>query len=328
MNYLVRTSVAAISLALISFPALAQSAPIRVGPGGSSYTTAQDIQSQIARQTADLGNMEARIAQLMGRIEDLELRLANNERSYETMVQTNQKLNEKLAGLTERVAELESRPVVSQQSMSTENTSQSSSPFGGRVTDLRNPGQTGQSAPFGQRSEPDLQGGQSDSDANARNTSTITTNRSATNQQARLPEGSLGTLPASQLPGGAGPLFELGKNRLLNFDYDGAEKAFRAFLEEFGDDAQAGEAHYWLGEVLYQQGDFAGSARFLTTMLQDYPEDPRRGEALVKLARSLREVGEPARACAFLGRLNQVAPDASAVTKNLARVEQQRSKCN
>ena len=103
MNYLVRSSVAAISLALVSLPALAQSAPIRVGPGGSSYTTSQDIQSQISRQTADLGNMEARIAQLMGRIEDLELRLANSERAQEAASQSNLKLSEKLAGLTERL---------------------------------------------------------------------------------------------------------------------------------------------------------------------------------------------------------------------------------
>ena len=216
---------------------------------------------------------------------------------------------------------------MTEQTFATRDTPQSSSPFGGAVTDLRNPNQTSQSAPFGQRSGQTSQGAGGENSQAGRVSTTLTQGGSGANPQSRLPEGSLGTLPASQLPGGAGPLFELGKNRLLNFDYDGAEKAFRSFLEEFGDDEQAGEAHYWLGEVLYQQGDFAGSARFLTSMLQDYPDDPRRGEALVKLARSLREVGEPARACAFLGRLDQVAPDASAVTKNLARVEQQRSKC-
>ena len=140
--------------------------------------------------------------------------------------------------------------------------------------------------------------------------------------------GSLGTLPASDLPGEAGPLFELGKNRLLNFDYGGAEAAFRGFLDEFGEDPQAGEAHYWLGEILYHQGNYAGSARFLTTFVRDYPSDARRGEGVVKLARALREVGETEQACAFLGRLKQVDPDASARTVEAANVQSQLAGCN
>ena len=319
-----RFSFAAMSIALVSIPVMAQSAPIRVGPGGSTYTSPQDLQSQIARQTADMGRMEARISQLMGRIEDTELRLANTERDYESAVEENRKLNDKLADLTGRMEKVESQRATAQRETN------SSSPFedaqsGNRgVTDLRGGAQSSQSAGgYSSGSSGPFQ-----NSGSGRVISTIpsdTADRSSS--QGRLPEGTLGTLPVSQAPNDAGPLFEQGKNRLLNFDYDGAEKAFRAFLDEFSDDPQAGEAHYWLGEVLYQQGDFAGSASFLTAMLKDYPNDPRRGEALVKLARSLREVGEPARACAFLSRLDQVDPNASAVTKNLARVEQQRSKC-
>lgn len=141
------------------------------------------------------------------------------------------------------------------------------------------------------------------------------------------PQGSLGTLPASALPGEAGPLFAEAQSRLLKFDYEGAEVAFEAFLEQFGDDPQAPQARYWLGEVLYQQGAYAESGAAFTDMLRAAPDDARAPEALVKLARSLRLVGEPAKACTALATLTKRYPNASTVTRDLARVESVRSAC-
>lgn len=139
--------------------------------------------------------------------------------------------------------------------------------------------------------------------------------------------GSLGTIPASALPGEAGPLFEDAKTKLLQFDYAGAEQSFRAFLEQFGDDPQAAEAHYWLGEVLYQQEAYADSGAAYTEMIRTYPDDARAPDALVKLARSLRLVGETDKACAALDTLPRRYPNASGVTRNLAAVERTRSGC-
>jgi tol-pal system protein YbgF len=141
------------------------------------------------------------------------------------------------------------------------------------------------------------------------------------------PQGSLGTLPASALPGEAGPLFAEAQARLLKFDYEGAEIAFEAFLEQFGDDPQAAQARYWLGEVLYQQGAYAESGAAFTEMLRAAPDDPRAPEALVKLARSLRLVGEPQKACTALTTLAKRYPNASTVTRDLAQVETVRSAC-
>ncbi|MEO1305711.1 MAG: tol-pal system protein YbgF [Pseudomonadota bacterium] len=143
-----------------------------------------------------------------------------------------------------------------------------------------------------------------------------------------LPQGSLGTLPASALPGDAGPLFAEAKSRLLQFDYAGAETAFRAFLTQFGSDPQAGEAQYWLAEVLYQQEEFAESGAAYTDMIRTYPDDPRAPEALAKLARSMRLVGDTDQACNALDLLPQRYPNASGVTKNLAAGERVRSGCD
>ena len=143
-----------------------------------------------------------------------------------------------------------------------------------------------------------------------------------------LPEGSLGTIPASALPGEAGPLFVLAKSKLIQFDYAGAEEAFRAFLERFGDDPQAGEAHYWLGESLYQQKAYADSGAAYTTMIRSYPDNPRAPDALGKLARAMRLIGDKEKACLALGTLPSRYPNASGVTRDLAAVERTKSGCD
>lgn len=135
-------------------------------------------------------------------------------------------------------------------------------------------------------------------------------------------------VPASNLPQEADPLFQDGKARLLRFDYDGAERSFRAFLERFPTNGQAGEAQYWLGEVLYQQKSYSQSGAAYSDMIRKYPTDARAPDALVKLGRSLRLVGDTTRACAVLATLQSRYPKASPVTRNLADVERSRSSCD
>ena len=141
-------------------------------------------------------------------------------------------------------------------------------------------------------------------------------------------EGTLGQLRASDLPGEAGPLFAAAKSKLLNFDFEGAETAFRAFIQKFGDDPQAGEAQYWLAEALYQQDAYAESGKAYTQMIREYPNHARAPDALVKLARSMRYVGDMDKACNALNILPKQYPNASGVTRNLAALERTRAKCD
>ncbi|MFN7054891.1 tol-pal system protein YbgF [Hyphomonas sp.] len=140
-------------------------------------------------------------------------------------------------------------------------------------------------------------------------------------------EGSLGTLPASQLPGEAGPLFALARQRLLQLDYTGAEEAFRSFIDKFGNDRQAGEAHFWLGEALHQQGAHAESGAAYTTMIRSFPDDERAPDALARLARAMRLIGDTQRACQALDQLPRRYPNASRTVRDMAAVERTRSGC-
>lgn len=140
--------------------------------------------------------------------------------------------------------------------------------------------------------------------------------------------GSLGTIPASALPGEAGPLFADAKSKLLRFDYAGAESSFRQFLTLFADDPQAGEARYWLAESLHQQKAYVESGRAYSELLKASPRDGRAPDALVKLARSMRLIEAPEKACAALAALPKRYPNASPMVKAMADVESTRSNCN
>lgn len=143
-----------------------------------------------------------------------------------------------------------------------------------------------------------------------------------------LPTGTLGTIPASALPGQAGSLFAEAKSRYVRFDYAGAENSFRKFIEAFGNDPQAGEAHYWLGEALYNQKAYAESGSAYTTMIRSYPDDPRAPDALVKLARTMRILSENPRACLALDTFPKRYPNASGVARDLAAVERTKAGCD
>lgn len=317
MTHVFRSAFTALSFAVLSGTAFAQqSAPIRIGPGGSVYQTPQNAESQqLARQSARITDLEEEISRLRGRLEEVEFRLAERERAFEKAADQNEALSRQMADINKRLNDIEEKG---------RNTAQNRS-----FQPISPPANEPQARTAGPRS---LVGGSdsgtestSGNGSSNRVTTTLPSSSAAGNGR---PQGTLGTLPASRLPGDAGELFELGKTRLLSFQYAGAEEAFRAFLEDFSEDEQAGEAHYWLGEVLYMQNDFKGSASFLTSFVREFPDSPRRADGVVKLARALTELGENDQACAFLGRLGQMDVELTDRTRDAANVQRQRAQCS
>ncbi len=309
-----RRGLAALSLVcLIGAPAaLAQSAPIQRGITSADLAEqTQRLQRANADLRAELGNLQSELASLNGRVETLEFLLSQSRDEIERMRGDDREIGRQLSDITSRLDGLAAR------------------------LDRLEAGQLSQASPVA-NDEAGVSAGSGTGDGDGRSASPDASG--AGSESATLPDplpsgepgqtGYLGTLPAEDLPGESGELFSLAKSRLLQFDYQGAEVAFRAFLDRFGDDPQAGEALYWLGEVLYQQEAYRESGSAYTDLIRTYPDDPRAPDALVKLARSMRLVGEPGRACTALDALDQRYPDASGVTKNLAAVERTRAGCD
>ena len=318
---------------LLASPALAQrAAPITQGV--TSYDLSQQVaqaRQQSAQVQVEVNGLTGDVMQLTGRVETLEFQLQqareqteNLQRDNEALIDEADDLRSQLEAQSADIAALKSvlasaglMPEADPMMESVPGTfgSDPASDFGAPATagPRRLEAATGMAPaePMSQPSGP----------------TRLTPGGNAGLQQS-LPEGSLGTIPASALPGEAGPLFALAKSRLIQFDYAGAEEAFRAFLEQFGDDPQAGEAHYWLGESLYQQKAYADSGAAYTTMIRSYPDNPRAPDALVKLARAMRLIGDKEKACLALGTLPSRYPNASGVTRDLAAVERTKSGCD
>jgi tol-pal system protein YbgF len=322
-------SVAVLAAVFCAAPATAQRAKISQGPTTSEIALElATARQQVADLQVDVGGLTGDLTTMTGRIETLEFQLAQAREEATAQDGDNRALTGEIKSLRSQldaqnraIAALDARLASLVNSGGVPTPSSSTSTY---------PGSTGSPAPtsgtvrtYSSPSAPVPTG----ATRTVTPAPTIITRTVTPNPPAPTSGGSLGTISASALPGEAGPLFATAKSRLIQFDYAGAEDAFRAFLEKFGGDPQAGEAHYWLGEALYQQKAYADSGVAYTTMIRSYPEDPRAPDALVKLARAMRLVGEPQKACLALDTLPKRYPTVSNVTRDLAAVERTKSGC-
>ena len=300
-------------------PAFAQ-APIRQGVTSQDIAAQnQALQAQNAELRLQIGDMEREIAELTGKVETLEFLLGQTRDEVNRMQGDDTRIGQALSEFEQRITQLTRRMDSMNERVANVGTqSENMANASGTTVTVRNAdGSVTERTVTG----PDTEAGPA---IGAPQPETFTETSAPQPRQT----GSLGTISASDLPGEAGPLFAEAKSRLLQFDYAGAEAAFTEFLDRFGDDHQAGEAQYWLAEVLYQQDEYEASGAAYTQMIRDYPDDPRAPDALVKLARAMRLLGETERACNALNALPARYPGASGVTVNLAAVERTRAGCD
>ncbi len=305
--------VALLTLSFAAMPVLAQARPAPITKGvttGDLSVQVQDARQLNADLMVQINVVRDDVARLNGQVEALEFQLAQVRDANIALTTDNDTLARELRGMRAQ-ADVQSRAITAMQLM-----------LGLEPEPAQQPGAPAAPATLTQ-------------DTGVTVTRTITssgptritgTGSPATGGEA-LPEGSLGTLPASALPGEAGPLFAEAKTKLLQLDYAGSEAAFRTFLDRFGSDPQAGEAYFWLGEALHQQQAYAESGAAYTTMIRSFPDDARAPDALVRLARAMRLLGDTDKSCVALDTLPKRYPNASKIVRDLAAVERTRAGC-
>ncbi len=321
-----------VTAALLSMPADAQRRGAEISQGvtsGQMAETTEQLRLANAELGARLTGLEADRAALNGQVETLEFLLSQSRDQINQMQADDaeigrliDRLDRQLEDQASRIDALEGRLAVSDAARNDVNAKEMG------IEPLSGEAGLSQGLDTGKSDEDQFEAAGTAAAAGPTRIGRAAPASDLEEKPDALPQGTLGTLSASALPGQAGPLFAEAKSRLLQFDYAGAEAAFRSFLDQFGDDPQAGEAQYWLGEVLYQQDAYAASGQAYTQMIRQYPEDPRAPEALAKLARSMRLIGDTTKACNALNILPQRYPDASGVTRNLAAGERVRSGCD
>lgn len=114
---------------------------------------------------------------------------------------------------------------------------------------------------------------------------------------------------------------------LSQANYDEAERALRAFLEQHPDHQLAGNAKYWLGETHYVRGQYRDAAVTFAEGYQDYPNSTKAPDNLLKLGKSLAALGESTDACGTYSELIRRFPSASATVLQQADRERRRLAC-
>jgi tol-pal system protein YbgF len=143
----------------------------------------------------------------------------------------------------------------------------------------------------------------------------------------RSPSGAgaqVATLPPSDSPKDN---FDLAYGYVLRKDYALAEDGFRGFLVKFPNDRLAPDAHYWLGESLFQRQQYRDAAESFLTVSTKFETTGKAPDALLRLGQSLAALGEKEAACASLGEVLRKYPRASVGVKQGVDREQKRVRC-
>lgn len=110
---------------------------------------------------------------------------------------------------------------------------------------------------------------------------------------------------------------------VLSGDYSTAEAGFREHIERFPKDANAADAHYWLGESLLGQQKYRDAAEVFLAASKSYPKAKKAPDMLLKLGVSLVGLKQRDVACATFGEIGKRYPNASGALKE--RVKQERA---
>jgi len=122
-------------------------------------------------------------------------------------------------------------------------------------------------------------------------------------------------------------LGQIGKTKLAEGDFAGAQTALSQYLQFNPDAADAGEMQYWLGESYFVRGGYADAADAYIASMRTAPQGLKGPEAMVRLGASLRELGQVPAACQTLGSFAAQYPNAPVSVKEKAQLEAARTGC-
>jgi tol-pal system protein YbgF len=98
--------------------------------------------------------------------------------------------------------------------------------------------------------------------------------------------------------------------------YEQAIPEFRSFLQNFPNSSYVPNAHYWLGQLLFNKQDWAGAGQQFQSLITSYPDSSKRADATLKLGISEMERSNAARAKQLWEQVVAEFPDSSSA--NLA----------
>lgn len=110
--------------------------------------------------------------------------------------------------------------------------------------------------------------------------------------QPAPPAASAPAAPAPQRPPSATALYDNALRDFINGNYDLARQQFLDYLSYYGRTERAGNAQFYLGEILYRQGDYRGAIAEYDKVLAQYPTNAKVAGAQLKKGYALLELKE------------------------------------
>jgi tol-pal system protein YbgF len=163
---------------------------------------------------------------------------------------------------------------------------------------------------------------------------TATMNQDALNNSASsLPGVDTGVAVPSNPPQQTASLnsesdvYQIAYAHVLSGDYTLAESEFRDFIAAYPSSSRIADAHFWLGEALYSQGNYNEAAKTFLNAHQTYNTSPKAPEMLLKLGMSLAALDNTETACATLREVSKRYPKASRAVVSKVASEQKRLSC-
>lgn len=98
---------------------------------------------------------------------------------------------------------------------------------------------------------------------------------------------------------------------LKDKQYDQAIPEFQAFLLKYPSSSFAPNAHYWLGQLLFNKQDWAGAGEQFEILSNGYPDSTKRADALFKLGVVEQKRSNIARARQLFEQVMSEYPDSS-----------------
>jgi len=103
--------------------------------------------------------------------------------------------------------------------------------------------------------------------------------------------------------------------------YEQAIAEFKSFNEKYPNSTYASNAHYWLGQLLFNKGQFKDAAAQFELVVSKYKDSNKRSDALLKLAAVAQKQNNKTRAVVLFKQVIEEYPSSSAAQLAKSRLE-------
>lgn len=93
--------------------------------------------------------------------------------------------------------------------------------------------------------------------------------------------------------------------------YDAAIPEFRQFIQQFPNSTYVPNAHYWLGQLLYAEGQFDEAKQEFNAVVERFPDSNKRGDSLLKLGIVAQQQGETQLARSYFEKVLSEYPNST-----------------